>query len=432
MNVEDLAKAEATLLVNIFRAPQKIYEISEVLRPEHFQTPMFAAIYTAMLSLASEGQDPSELLVTAKLTKDSLLELAGGKDFISQLANRNDVETHESFQGLTEVLIDGFLWREGVKIGHRLVSMKSAPQFHLGDAYTDIGKLLASNTASKIEPIEVTVERVKQDLLTRKESPGLPGYNLGYRELNFVTGGAKPGDLIVIAGRPGMGKTALLLNILVRLMQDGVRCMLFSQEMTREQVIRRITAMLSQVPLTLLERGEVDDEGLSRAFNALDLITSWEFIIDPSMSINAAYLRTAVQKFTRLGYTVFGVDFVQLMAETARSSADKVIELGRIIRTLKQVAVSEEVTIFALSQLNRQVEQRGNKRPQLADIRSSGEIEEYADGVWGLHCPDVYDDDAPAGKMELLVLKNRNGPSEIKVDLFFDRPYMSIREYVGR
>lgn len=294
----------------------------------------------------------------------------------------------------------------------------------LGNALTD----LSQGKEHFVSDLASSAEQVQQRLLavTRGELT-LDLFKTGFRELDRLIKGLRPGQLVVIGARPGMGKTAFGLELARRVAQsEHRRVLFFSLEMSIEELSERVVASLSEINLSQLQVGDLSEEELSRVADAVRELASVDIVwnSDPTIrvaDIKAAALRSRVQG--NLGMIV--VDYLQLMSSGKIRSADnRQAEVAEISRSLKILAREIEVPVIALSQLSRNLEGRHDKRPQLSDLRDSGQIEQDSDLVLLLHREEMYNENTPdKGFIEVIVAKHRNGPVG-KMSLWFDPALM--------
>jgi replicative DNA helicase len=252
----------------------------------------------------------------------------------------------------------------------------------------------------------------------------ITGLSSGFLDLDKLTAGFQPSDLVVIAARPGMGKSSFMLSVALNIaFEEKLPLAIFSLEMSKEQLMMRMFSMLSGVPLQNIRQGYVNDEDWEKIVRAALEISSRDIYIDDSSSLSTTELRIRSRKLKQeKGVGIIFVDYLQLLKPPYRH-ATRQEEVAEISRNLKALAKELEVPVVALAQLSRQVEQRADKRPQLSDLRESGQIEQDADLIIFIHRPEVYKKHPPPeekGLAEIIVAKQRQGPTGL-IKLAFDK-----------
>ena len=249
-----------------------------------------------------------------------------------------------------------------------------------------------------------------------KEKKVITGVPSGFLDLDTITTGFHPSDFIVIAARPGMGKSSFMLSMAINIAKDGIPCAIYSLEMSRHQLIMRALSILSGVPLQRIRRGSVDDESWRKLVDAGIELAKSSIFVDDTPSLSVVDLRIKARKLKKeKGIGILFIDYLQLVRPTYRKSSRQE-EVAEVSRSLKALAKELEIPVIALAQLSRQVEHRSDKRPQLADLRESGQIEQDADVVIFLHRPEYYKKNPlpeEKGIAEIIVAKQRQGPTEI-------------------
>jgi replicative DNA helicase len=251
----------------------------------------------------------------------------------------------------------------------------------------------------------------------RKTERLVTGLSTGFAELDVMTTGFHPSDLVVVAARPGMGKTSFMLSIVQHVaLSEGKPVAVFSLEMSKEQLVMRILSSMAEIPLHKLRSGYITDEERDRLFSAALEISRAEIYIDDSPSLTTTELRVKARKLKKeKGVEFVAVDYLQMLRSPVRKSSRQE-EVAEISRNLKALAKELSIPVLALAQLSRQVEQRSDKRPQLADLRESGQIEQDADLILFLHRPEYYKKNPSPeekGIAEIIVAKQRQGPTGI-------------------
>lgn len=276
-----------------------------------------------------------------------------------------------------------------------------------------------------LRPVKNQFDRYLDRIDQRAQNRGIQGLPTGFTDLDRMLCGLQGGDLIIVAARPSVGKTAFALNIALNIMQHmrEKRVGIFSQEMRDLDLIDRMVAFLARVELQRLRSGDLEEEHWERITRALGMFDEG-LLVDDSPSITLEYLLAECRRVKKtVGLDLVIVDYLQLMHARQRRDETEAQAVGRLSRGLKWLARELDIPVIALSQLNREVEKRADKRPTMADIRSSGQIEQDADIILLLHRDDYYDPETDRKNIvEVIVAKQRNGPAG-KVELVFLKEY---------
>ena len=277
------------------------------------------------------------------------------------------------------------------------------------------------------------VERI-ETLYGRDNASDVTGTATGFSDLDRMTSGLQPGDLVIVAGRPSMGKTAFSINIGENVALEGKPVAIFSMEMGGAQLAMRMIGSVGRLNQHTLRTGKLEDEDWSRMTHALGLLNDAPIFIDETPGLNALELRSRARRLHRqhngLGLVI--IDYIQLMSSpSGKASENRATEISEISRSLKSLAKELHVPVIALSQLNRSLEQRPNKRPVMSDLRESGAIEQDADLILFIYRDEVYNPDSPdKGTAEIIIGKQRNGPIGA-VRLTFRGEYTRFESYAS-
>jgi replicative DNA helicase len=408
-------EAEQSVLGAVLLSEQTLYAltIDINLRPEDFYRASHGAIFGAMLALYEQGEPVDKLTVTDRLKQTGQLEAAGGPAAVEALAAAPPVVGNARQYG--KIVKDAALVR-GLITATQLIQEEVAqhagsPVELLDRAERSILEIGADDRRKDTRTIfEVLEDEVARLHTIADGDGGITGTPSGFKELDEITGGFQPGNLIVLAARPSMGKSALAANFLENAaVRYGKPSVMFSLEMGESELAQRFIASQGSVKGNDLRRGRADWKKVTAAANTLSKVPLW---IDDSSDLSVLDIRAKARRLAQqidgnLGLIV--VDYLQLMRSDSRS--DSVVEqIGEISKGLKTLARELQVPVVALSQLSRAVEQRHDKRPMLSDLRSSGQIEQDADLVMFIYREEYYEDDSEhQGEAELLISKHRNG-----------------------
>ena len=395
--------SEQAILGAILFDNEIFYRASSFLKGEHFYDPIHQLIYDACGDLITSGRLASPVSLDTYLSSSQGFVEAGGKKYLEQLAANVPSTTGAVDYG--RIVFDLSICRGLMSIGAemkdraQISTLDDKPQQQLEDAEQSLYRLAETGKygggfktfrSAITEAIELANAAVKRD-------GGLAGVATGFRDLDRMMGGLHPSDLLILAGRPSMGKTALGTNIAVNAAKafkeekqadgsmktvEGAVVGLFSLEMAAEQLATRILSEFSRVPSERIRRGDVDQEEFDRIYHASRELEELRLYIDDTGGLSIAQLAARARRLKRQhGLGLIVVDYLQLLTGSARRSDGRVNEITEISQGLKALAKELNVPVIALAQLSRQVEAREDKRPQLSDLRESGSIEQDADVV---------------------------------------------------
>ena len=400
-------EAEQGLLGALLIDNRLVEKVSEFLKPEHFYLPAHTRIYEAVTKLVERGQLATPVTLKAVFEGDADLAQLGGGVYLADLAA--SVVTIFDVADYGRTIFDLYLRRQLISLGEDVVN--DAHQHDLDvTAATQIEtaeqKLFALSTTGDAGSGFVAFSKSLADAINtaeaayRRESH-ITGVTTGLVDLNRKLGGLQKSDLVILAGRPSMGKTALATNIAFNAAQawidskgkEGGMVAFFSLEMSAEQLATRILSEVSEVPSEKIRKGEVRDVEFRRFVEASRKLASIPFYIDDTPALSIAQVRTRARRLSRQsGLGMIVIDYLQLLrgSSTGRAAESRVLEISEITRGLKAIAKELSVPVLALSQLSRAVEQREDKRPQLSDLRESGSIEQDADVVMFVFREEYY------------------------------------------
>jgi replicative DNA helicase len=409
-------EAEELILGGILLDAEAIGRVTDLLKPDAFYLSAHQEIYRAALALHAQGSPTDLMCITAWLQDQSLLDKVGGQGKLTQLVDRT--VSAVNVDQYAALIKDKYLRRQLIKAANEVVH----------GAYDTSKKLELVLDQAEQKIFSVTQDRVRQGLTATEEilastfaeleqrSLGevLPGLSCGFYDLDAMTQGFQRSDLVIVAGRPSMGKTALSVQIarqISEIHRTGVA--IFSLEMSKEQLVQRLLASESGIDSNYLRAGRIHEsqwEPLSRAIGTLSQLPIY---IDDSPNPSVNEIRSSARRLQAErpeGLGLILLDYLQLMGG-GDGTEGRVQELSKITRSLKGLARELHVPIIALSQLSRGVEARTNKRPLMSDLRESGAIEQDADLIVLLYRDDYYNPDSPEkGVCELILAKHRNGP----------------------
>lgn len=428
--------AEKAVLASMLLDAEVIPNALDRLLPEHFAEPRHGRIFAALSRLVDKGRSTDMVTLVETLRDDGLLDSIGGASYLSDVLG--SVATSAHVRDHIAIVVD-----RAVK---RRVKSECAQVVELADSACSAAELV---DAAQQRMFDVWSERGTPDIVSVRATLGplyehiqtlatggtdLIGVTSGYRGIDKLLAGFQPGDLVVLAARPSMGKTALALNMSVHAAKAGTSVLFFSLEMTKEQLGVRLLAQEAGIDSSRLRIGGVY-EGEWADFNkAVETVSELPLSIVDGNATRPSTIRSLTRRaVARENVGLVVIDYVQQLSPDTRREQSKNDEVGCITIALKQMAKSLKLPVVLLAQLNRRLEYRENKRPNLSDLRDSGRIEEDADVVmfvyregWYKHHAGKVDD--TDGKAEISIAKNRNGPCGI-VNLKFDGPTTTFTKW---
>jgi replicative DNA helicase len=440
---QDLA-AEQSVLGGMLLSKDAIGDVVEVLQPADYYRPAHELIHQAILALYAAGEPADPITVAGELTKRGELAKVGGASYLHTLVN--SVPTAANAEYYAEIVHERAVLRRLVEAATRIAGMGYAAEGDVDDivqaAQTEIYQAVSNRTVSTpYAPVRNDVETFFDDLDAAKTRKALAGISTGFADLDQLTSGLLPRQLIVIGARPGVGKSTLALDFArACAIHQQKPVAFFSLEMGRKEIVQRLFSAEAKVALHHIKAGTVEDPDVERLARRTRDIMDAPLVIDDSQELTLMEIRSRArriaQQYDGLGLVV--VDYLQLMQSGgAKRYNSRQEEISDISRNLKLMAKELECPVVALSQLNRGPEQRQDKRPMVSDLRESGAIEQDADIVILLHREDVHEKECPrAGEIDLDVAKHRGGPTAV-ITAAFQGHYsrivdMTRDEEVGR
>ncbi len=416
-------EVEEAILGGILLDPEAIGRVAEKLIPEAFYTPTHAEIYKAALALSEQGKPIDLITVTDWLIDRKQLEKIGGQAKLIQLLERT--VSAVNIDSLAVLVMDKYIRRELIKAGTEVTQLGYAAdrplEIVLDESEQQILNLTQARPKQGLTPIKEIVTATYKEIQDRHDNIIPPGLTSDFSDLDGMTGGFQRSDLIIIAGRPSMGKTAISLNIAYNMAKlHKLPVLVFSLEMSKDQLVQRLIASEAGIDSNRLRSGRISPNEWDPVYKAVDRISELPIYIDDNASMMLMEMRSQARKLQaehggQLGLIM--IDYLQLMEG---GGDNRVQEISKITRGLKGLARELQVPLIALSQLSRSVEARNNKRPMMSDLRESGSIEQDADLIIMLYRDAYYNPDTPDRDItELIITKHRNGPTGV-VKLVFD------------
>ena len=408
--------AERSLLGSVLVNNENYYRIVEFLRPEDFYLDSHRVIFRNMTGLMENSRAIDLITLQDELLRNASLESAGGIGYLSGLLEGIPYLTN--IEHYIDIVRDKSLLRQMINSASKVIS-ECFDQAEPADAILDQAEQALFNLSehrTKSGFVSVAdMEEDTQKLLTKlyEDKEMITGVATGFTDLDRMTSGFQPGDLVILAARPSMGKTALALNVAQYVaLKKGLPVGIFSLEMSKQQLLMRFLCAESLVDAHKVRTGYIGKDDFRQLIDALATVTRAPLYIDDSSSLTIMEMRAKARRLkAEHGLSLLIVDYLQLMSGYGRVE-NRVQEISGISRGLKALAKELEVPVIALSQLSRAPEQRqGDHRPQLSDLRESGSIEQDADVVLFIYREEVYKrDEENEGKADLIISKQRNGP----------------------
>jgi len=394
-------------------------QVADAVREEDFYRPDHRFIFSAIGELAGEAKPCDVVTVSQHLERAGKLEGAGGLAYLSSVAR--DTPTAANARAYAQIVRERSLLRQLIRAGTDIASAvfnndgETAREL-VDKAEQKIFEIAEGSFRGRDGAVAVRtiLPRVIDQIDEWHNNPDrLRGLPTGFTEFDKITGGLRPGDLVIVAGRPSMGKTTLAVNMAeYAAVNPNTRASvaIFSMEMPSEQVITRMLASIGGVPLSSLRSGRITDEDWVRITSATSQLSEAKIFVDETPALNPTELRARARRVKREhGLSLVVVDYLQLM-QVPGTQENRATEIAEISRGLKALAKELQVPVIALSQLNRGVEQREHKKPVMSDLRESGAIEQDADMILLIYREEVYDKNtAKKGIAEIDLVKHRNG-----------------------
>jgi replicative DNA helicase len=409
---------EMTVLGGIFLTNEAISDVSEIVRPEDFGSERHGRIFATMQALAAKGEPIDVITLSDELQRANALDECGGLAYLSSLDAT--VPATGNIGRYAKIVRAKGLQREAAALANAIARVANDDSLESATLVARVEELAlqfgakraASGRTTTIAPI---VRRVFSEIERRSDhATDVTGLPSGFRALDMLTCGFHEGDLVVIAGRPSMGKTAIVMNAAAHVAVELQRpALVFSLEMGEDSLVERLFAADASVDGQRLRTGRLEEADWTRLARSADRLFQSRFIIDDTPNLSVAEMRARARKVRQAhpGLALVAVDYMQLMRGTGSKGANREQEVSEISRGLKAMARELRVPVIALSQLNRGVEQRTDKRPMMSDLRESGAIEQDADVIAFVYRDEVYSKESPdKGTAEIIIAKQRNGP----------------------
>jgi len=411
-------EAEQSVLGGLMLDNRAWDDVADRLAEKDFYRHDHRLIYRVMAKLATQDKPLDLLTVSESLRELHELDNAGGEVYLFELAN--NTPSVANILAYADIVRERSVFRQLIAaandISAQAFNSEGRASSELLDQAEQIIFGIGEQGSRSGGPVNVneflakTMERI--DALANSDDP-LTGISTGYHDLDEMTSGLQRSDLVIIAGRPSMGKTTFAMNIAEHVvMKSKLPVLLFSMEMPGESIVMRLLSSLSRIDQLKIRTGRIEEQDWPRVISTVSMLSEAPLYIDDTPALSPTELRTRARRLAKeygqLGLIV--IDYLQLM-QLSGHSENRTAEISEISRSLKSLAKELNVPVIALSQLNRSLEQRADKRPVMSDLRESGAIEQDADLIMFIYRDEVYNDNSPdKGTAEIIISKQRNGP----------------------
>ncbi|HLR72827.1 MAG TPA: replicative DNA helicase [Pseudogracilibacillus sp.] len=420
-------EAEQAVIGAILIEPNAFSTASERITAIDFYRTSHQVVFEAMFALFEKGEPIDMVTVTRWLQDADKLDISGGVPYLTNLAQ--SVPTAANIDYYSRIVEEKALLRRLIETATNIVtttfSQEDAVAEVLDEAERSILEVSNKQNASAFKPIKDVLIDVYDNIEQLHHAKSdVTGISTGYRDLDRMTSGFQRNDLIIIAARPSMGKTAFALNIAQNVaINSDENVAIFSLEMGADQLVQRMLCAEGNINSQRLRTGKLEQEDWEKLTLAMGSLSHAGVFIDDSPGIRVSDIRSKCRRLKQeYGLGMIIIDYLQLIQGNANSQENRQQEVSEISRSLKGLARELEVPLIALSQLSRGVESRQDKRPMMSDLRESGSIEQDADIVGFLYRDDYYEDDAENSNIEIILAKQRNGPTGT-VELHFAKEY---------
>ena len=422
--------AEQSILGSMFLSERALEKIIESLNKDMFYLDSHKKIFETIKNLADNKSPIDITTVTAELERKKLLNQVGGVEYLTQIIS--SVPTAANADEYIKIVEEKFLRRNLIEAGTDIANAGFSSTDDIGeildDAEKKIFEVVRNRRGSEFKTIQDVLFKAQADLEKLSSLKGdITGVPSGYYDIDKLTSGFHENELIILAARPAMGKTAFALNMAVNMALNAKKSVaLFNMEMGAEQLISRMLSSVGQIEAGKLRTGKLEHQDWKRVNEAISRLADTKIFIDDTPGVTVSDMRAKCRRLANSsdGLDVVIIDYLQLISGSARYAGQRQQEVSEISRALKTMAMELNIPVIALAQLSRSVEGREEKRPLLSDLRESGSIEQDADIVAFLYRDDYYNKeraiDENTSKSEFIIAKHRNGPTAT-VNLIFKR-----------
>ncbi len=409
-------EGEQSVIGSMLMDREAIITASEIISAEDFYQHQYGIMFEAMIELFNEGKPVDLVTLQNRLKEKDVPPEISSLEFVRDIITT--VPTSANVKSYANIVREKAVLRKLIKTNEDIANTcylgRESLDVILADTEKRIFDLLQSRDSREFVPIRQValdvLEKIEKASKTKETITGVP---TGFIDLDYKTSGFQPSDLILLAARPSMGKTAFVLNVVDHVaVKKRIPCMVFSLEMSKEQLVNRMLSMESNVDTQKLRTGTLTDSDWDAVVEGVGIIGNSSLIIDDTPGISISELRSKCRKMKlEQGLGMIIIDYLQLMTGSGKTSDNRQQEISEISRSLKALARELKAPVVALSQLSRACESRADHRPMLSDLRESGAIEQDADVVMFLYRDDYYNKDSEMKDIaEVIIAKQRNGP----------------------
>lgn len=427
-------EAEVSVLGAVLIDRDALVEVVQMVRPNYFYEEKHRLIFDAILGLYEDRESVDVVTVSEALKKKRKLKKAGGRSYLTELVNQTPTSAH--IKSYAQIIKDSYTKRELISMASRMVEEAFEDSAKAGEILETAEKKvfalsqqhLTRNFIALKEALAESFDRLDE---LHKKDTGIRGVPTGFPDLDDKLAGMQQSNLLILAARPGIGKTTLALNIAQKVtVEQNIPTGFFSLEMSKEELVDRLLVSQADIDAWRLKTGNLRDDDFTKLSDAMGVLAEAPLFIDDTPGISLSEIRTKARRLqAEQGVKLIIMDYLQLIHGSNREN--RVQEVSEISQGLKNLARELRLPVLSLSQLSRAVEHRGSKRPQLADLRESGAIEQDADVVMFLY----REDDEDLQNVKLSIAKHRNGPLGL-INLHFKgdriRFYPTDRKHKGK
>ena len=419
--------AEQSVLGGMLLSKDAISDVVEILKERDFYRPAHELIFDAILDLYGRGEPADAITVAAELTKRGDIARAGGAPYLHTLINSVPTAANASYYA--KIVRERAIARRLVEAGTKIVQLGYATEGDIDDvvdqAQAEVYQVTERRASEDYVQLNTLLEETFDEMERISKGVGPEGVLSGFRDLDKLTNGFHPSNMIVIAARPAVGKSTLALDIVRNAaIHEKKTAVIFSLEMSRSEITMRMLSAEARVALNSIRSGALTDDEWARLARRMGEISDAPLFIDDSANLSMMEIRAKARRLKqRHDLKLIVIDYLQLMS-SGKKVENRQQEVSEFSRHLKLMAKELDIPVIAISQLNRSPEQRADKKPMLSDLRESGAIEQDADMVILLHREDLYDKQNRSGEADLFVIKHRNGPTRdliVSAQLHFSR-----------
>lgn len=415
--------AEQSVLGSMLISKDAIADVLEVAKAHDFYKPAHETIFDAITDLYSRGEPADPVTVAAELQRRGDLQRIGGAPYLHTLSARVPIAANAGYYA--EIVREKSILRRLVDAGTKIAQLGYAGEGQVDDtvdrAQAEIYAITEKRASEDYAPLSEIMESTLDEIeAISNRGGGLVGVPTGFMDLDELTNGLHPGQMIIVAGRPGMGKSTLGLDFCrAASIHNNMASVLFSLEMSRSEITMRLLSAEAKVPLNHIRNGPMSDDDWSKLARKMGEVSGAPMFIDDSPNMTMMEIRAKARRLKqRHDLRLIVIDYLQLMS-SGKKVESRQVEVSEFSRQIKLLAKELEVPIVALAQLNRGSEQRADKKPMVSDLRESGSLEQDADMVMLVHREDQYEkESARPGEADIIVGKHRNGPTRDITVLF--------------